>query len=41
VSHRIGQFASRHTAFAWNQQARPPGLFSFEATRGFTHITAP
>ena len=37
---RFGQSAPGHAAFALEMRARPPRLFVFEATYGFTLVTA-
>ncbi len=40
VSCRVSQFATIHAAFAPKERARPPDLFFFEATCGFTCVAA-
>jgi len=40
VTGRLGQPAVCHAAFAPKQRARPPESYFFEATTGFTDVTA-
>ena len=38
VDRRLSQSATIHAAFTPNERARPPALFFFEATCGFTCV---